>query len=372
MRSASLQVAVVGGGIFGATAAIQLARHGHEVSLFERGDDLLLAASGINQYRLHRGYHYPRSRDTAIDCRDSEPVFRAAFPEAVVDHSDHYYAVAARDSLTSADDYLAFCRALELEFEFAAPAILRPESVELAILGRETLFDPAALRQIVWNQLRTSGVAVHLSTEIRQGDLDDHDLKVIATYAELNALVGELPGSRPAYQFEICEKPVVRLPAAYAGQSVVVMDGPFMCFDPLADSGLFVLGNVIHAIHRRSIGRVPDVPEEFASLLNRGIVKDPPITNIDRFIDAGLGFFDDFDQAEHVGSMFTIRAVLPGVDRTDARPTLVRQLDDRTITVFSGKIDTCLRAAEGVARLADARAGLPSASHAYGAGRETA
>jgi hypothetical protein len=372
MRTPRLDVAVVGGGVFGATAAIELARRGHRVDLFERADDLLLAASGINQYRLHRGYHYPRSRDTAIDCRDSEPAFRDAFPEAIVDGPDHFYAISARDSLTTADDYLAFCRDLDLEVEIAAPAVLRSESVAVSVRGRESLFDPAILRRLVWDQLRATGVDVHLGRDVRPGDLDAFDLSVIATYSELNALVPDLPGARPAYQFEICEKPVVRLPASYQGQSMVMMDGPFMCFDPLADTGVFVLGNVVHAIHQRSIGRVPVVPPEFEGLLNRGIVADPPITNIERFIEEGSEYFAGFEDAEHIGSMFTIRAVLPGVDGTDERPTLVRQIDERTITVFSGKIDTCTRAAEGVARLVDARAGLEVGRRPVEAGRESA
>ena len=372
MRGTGLHVAVVGGGIFGATAAVELARHGHQVELFERGGDLLLAASGINQYRLHRGYHYPRSRNTAIDCRDSEPAFRTAFPEAVVESPDHFYAISARDSLTSADEYLRFCREVELEVELDAPRVLRPESVSLSVRVRESLFDPGILRRLVWEQLRATGVTVHLGVDVQAGDLNGFEMVVIATYAEVNRLAPDLPGSRPAYQFEICEKPVVRLPPAFATDSMVVMDGPFMCFDPLAETGLFVLGNVVHAVHQRSISRVPEIPPEYAALLDRGIVAEPPITNIDRFIADGAEYFDGFEQAEHVGSMFTIRAVLPGVDRTDERPTFVRQVDERTLTVFSGKFDTCLRAADGVARLVDDRAGIAVEDATYGVAEESA
>ena len=54
-------IAIIGGGFFGATVAYVLAEAGYPVTLFEKHDDLLQAASGINQFRLHRGYHYPRS-----------------------------------------------------------------------------------------------------------------------------------------------------------------------------------------------------------------------------------------------------------------------------------------------------------------------
>ncbi|HET9521724.1 MAG TPA: FAD-dependent oxidoreductase [Candidatus Limnocylindrales bacterium] len=348
-------MAVVGGGIFGTTAAIELAADGHRVELFERAADLLLAASGINQYRLHRGYHYPRSTETALDCRNSEPEFRAAFPEAVVDGAEHFYAIAARDSLTSPEDYLAFCRSLDLEYKIEPSPVVRRDGVSLSVRVRESLFDPTILRRLVWQGLEAAGVVVHLDAEITADDLDPFDHVVIATYGGVNRLLPD-GAVKQAYQFEVCEKPVIRLPGRYRGQSVVVMDGPFMCFDPLGSSDLFVIGNVVHAIHHVSVGQVPEVPDEFNGLLDAGIIAAPRITNIDRFIASGSELFEQFEEAEHVGSMFTIRAVLPGVDVTDARPTLVREIDDRTITVFSGKIDTCIRAAKETARLVRARA----------------
>jgi hypothetical protein len=53
--------------------------------------------------------------------------------------------------------------------------------------------------------------------------------------------------------------------------------------------------------------------------------------------------------------MFTVRTVLPGVEGTDARPTLVRRVSERMITVFSGKIATCVGAAAEVASLVEER-----------------
>jgi glycine/D-amino acid oxidase-like deaminating enzyme len=54
------KIAVAGAGIYGATAAIRLAEQGHQVQMFDPLG-LLRAASAINQYRVHAGYHYPRS-----------------------------------------------------------------------------------------------------------------------------------------------------------------------------------------------------------------------------------------------------------------------------------------------------------------------
>ena len=111
-----MNIAVVGAGIFGSTAAIKLARAGHHVRLYEMLDDVLLSASGINQYRLHRGYHYPRSGETVKAILQAEKSFKSEYGSAVFGDGDpHVYAIASKESLTSARDYIKFCDTHELE-----------------------------------------------------------------------------------------------------------------------------------------------------------------------------------------------------------------------------------------------------------------
>ena len=83
-------------------------------------------------------------------------------------------------------------------------------------------------------------------------------------------------------------------------------------------------------------------------MLNKGIVKNPSITNIDKFIESAKKFFVDIERAEHIGSMFTFRTVLPNREKDDARPTLVEKIDDNMFSIFSGKIGTCIDAAEQI------------------------
>ena len=52
-----MRIAVIGGGLFGSTAAIHLARAGHEVSLYDAKADLMCGATAATYARLHRGYH---------------------------------------------------------------------------------------------------------------------------------------------------------------------------------------------------------------------------------------------------------------------------------------------------------------------------
>ena len=345
-----MRIGVIGGGIFGVTTAIELARRGHDVELFEKEGDILRAASGINQYRLHRGYHYPRSTSTAQSSKASEASFRELFGRAVLDNVAHYYGVSQRDSLTSAEAFVRFCMDMGLEHRVAWPEIVKRGTLQTCLQVREGLFDPLALRELCWEYLREFGVRVHLMTKADMDALCAFDFGVIATYALLNETLGASAQSLPAYQFEVCEKPVVRLSGRWRDHSVVVMDGPFMCVDPLGTTGLSVMGNVVHAIHHTNVGTTPEIPGELQPLLNQGVVPSPRVSNIDRFIETADEFLVGMDDAEHVGSMFTVRTVLPHTDATDSRPTLVRQVNENTVSLFSGKIGTCVEAAREVVR----------------------
>lgn len=321
------------------------------MDLFEKSTDILQGASGINQYRLHRGYHYPRSPETANSCLDSENSFRKEYEGAVLDQFEHYYCIARHHSKTSPDQFLAFCNLHSLEFTSSHVDLLRKESVDLCVKVKESVFDPSALRKICWGKLQKSTVNVFLNTEMHAGDLDHYDYVVITTYSLINDLLPDDSPAQTDYQYELCEKPVVRLPDKFQNKSVVVLDGPFMCFDPMGTSGLSVLGNVVHAIHQTNVGRRPIIDDKYLPLLNNGIIKDPPITNFAKFISSASEFFHGIDTVDHIGSMFTIRTVLPDKDETDERPTLAERVGDRVIKVFSGKIGTCVESAKQVSRM---------------------
>ncbi|MBI2099987.1 MAG: FAD-binding oxidoreductase [Candidatus Vogelbacteria bacterium] len=357
-----MKVAVIGGGIYGVTVAARLAKRGHEVELFEEKNDILQTASGINQYRLHRGYHYPRSAETIVSSLAAEPTFRAEYGAAVIDANEHYYAIAKEKSLISRDEYLEICKRHGLEHEIARLDLLDHGKLQLCLRVQEAVLDPSRLRSICWHRLRESGVRVICGQRAAAEDVAGHDYVVNCTYANLNALMGDQPERQRDYQFELCEKPVVRLPAAFAKKSVVVLDGPFTCIDPVGEGSLHVMGNVVHAIHSTNIGKHPNIPNSFHNLLNRGVIIKPTITNFNKFMETATYFMPAIKDAEHIGSMFTVRTVLPNVEQTDTRPTLVDAINHRLINVFSGKIGNCVLAADRVAELIESRATVLSSA----------
>ena len=343
-RELFTKIAVVGGGIFGCTTAWMLAKEGYGVDLHEKNDDIISQASNINQYRLHRGYHYPRSKETARQSIWGETSFLREYGDAIINGGvEHYYCIAKEDSLVTAEQYKTFLDDMNLDYKEKKLDFIHKNVVDLVVQVKEFLFDSNKLRKICWDKLKKYNVNVNLDTEYTGPSM--HDYVINSTYSNSNKLIPL--DKQKDYQFELCEKPVIKLPEQYKNKSVVIMDGPFMCIDPLGDTDYHVMGNVVHAIHSTNVGKFPEYDLKFDELLNKGIIKNPSITNIDKFIESAKKFFVDMDKAEHIGSMYTFRTVLPNKDKDDARPTLVEKIDD-TFTLFSGKIGTCVDAVDQI------------------------
>lgn len=343
-----MSVAVIGAGIYGLTTAIELDRSGFDVDLFEKEGDIMTAASWGNQWRLHRGYHYPRSASTARSCRQSAELFQKEFPEAVIKSSDHYYCIASENTKTSPDEYVSFCENMNLEYEFVEPDVVNQEKIDIAIKANENRIDPHALKSRFESDISKSDVNLHLNKEIKNVNELSHDYIVIATYSNINRLLQNERSLRGRYKFELVEKPLVELPPLFQDTSLVVMDGPFMCFDPYGNTDDFLLGNVVHATHDKVVGVRPDFDEKYDEVLNNGIIEPNTLSKFEDFIRHGSEFIPELSRADHIGSFYTVRTVLADVEDTDKRPTLVER-DGNIFKLFSGKIASCVPAAQTIA-----------------------
>lgn len=325
-----MRIAVVGGGIFGATTAVDLARAGAEVDLYEAQPDLLLGATARCQARLHSGYHYPRSDSTAATARDAAPEFAARYPQAIRRSAQHY--VIADDSRVSADEYLAFCDRLNLKYEIVAPP--QVHNAQLCVRVPEAFVDVDILRRILRRDLAMAGVDVLYETP-GGAPMPGYDLTVMATYGH--------PWSSPL-RYELCEVAFVEV-ARYEGQSFVVLDGNYTSLDPYGR--VHMLYDVVNSVHAVNV-----VPDEYQALLARWGPVRTPLSRWETMLETAGGYLRGLDPGGqglviYHGSLFTVRAVLPNVDATDERPTLIEQKDG-VVSVLSGKICTAVTAARSV------------------------
>ncbi|CAF9924959.1 MAG: hypothetical protein HETSPECPRED_005706 [Heterodermia speciosa] len=92
-------IAIIGAGWTGCHLALELAKAGHRITLFDKGNEILSGVSGHFGIRLHRGPHYPRSRQTRENCHASFSKFSKAYPDLVVGLDESIYAHGASDAL---------------------------------------------------------------------------------------------------------------------------------------------------------------------------------------------------------------------------------------------------------------------------------
>ena len=330
-----LRVAIVGGGLFGCTAAILAARSGLDVHLFEAKPVLMSGATASTYSRLHRGYHYPRSGPTGRESRAAEASFRSEYGSAVIDGGRQFYIVPP-SSKVSVDQYRDF---------------LDDESMPFSEDGgvfqvHEPRLHLGALQSLVRQKVNDAGIRVHPGTEAKADIRQHFDQIIVACYAGMNRVLTELGFVPQAYKYQVVERPIALLPPSFRDTSIVVVDGPFGCIDPLDDTPLHVLGHVVHTIHAETTGAWPAIPKHLTNLIDKGFVSDPPVTRFREVVDDLARFIPGIGEARYVGSSFTLRAVLANVERTDERPTITERLDAQVTRIFSGKLGTCVTAAQ--------------------------
>jgi glycine/D-amino acid oxidase-like deaminating enzyme len=253
---------VIGAGLTGATLALKLKlklKHGHaRVLLIERETELLARASRFNQARLHGGYHYPRSFDTAARSRRNLAAFAARFGDALLPDLTHYYAIARVQSQISPAHFERFCRAIHAPLERAddaLPGVLDRTLIQALYRVDEPAFDADRLRGIVRDELDAAGVEMWFSAHVqsisvRSGGLTvqladgrtNHAPRVYnATYAALDQFESALA---PELKREDATLLLIDPPQALNGAALTVMDGPFFSLMPFPPAQAWTLSHV--------------------------------------------------------------------------------------------------------------------------------
>lgn len=329
-----MKVAVVGAGLFGTTTAVELARAGHQVDLFDRHRTIMSGASYANCARLHMGYHYPRAPQNGM-AQDAAG-FAERFPGAAVP-GRHFMVIAKSGSLTGPDEFLKYCTDHDLPYRVWRPPIVRSD-VGLCVQVPEVSIDLRKVRTQLRAELLAENVKLHMGQDFN--NRGGYEWTIHAGYGRT--------WPEPL-RHEVCEVAVVRFGAHFAGHSVVCLDGPFGCIDPLPGTDMHLVYDVVNSVHAANVGRAPEIPDHLAPLLDRGIVRTPH-TQVEQMLQTARGFLSGVGMPQYCGSMFTTRAVLPDVERTDERPTLVRR-DDRDIYVLAGKLGSAPTAAREIAAM---------------------
>lgn len=348
-RSSRVRVAVAGAGIYGSTIAIRLSQLGHSVDLYDPLG-IMQAASAINQYRVHAGYHYPRSQETIDEILEARDEFVATFEPSIVRSTRNFYAIPREGSWTSPDDYEAVMDRHRLPLRSCRPSWIDFDHIDRCYEVDEDIYDPVLLRKTVEERLALAGISFR-QEPYAQTRRDDYEFIVFATYG-----LGPSKRHFDIAKFQVAEKVLIDVPTELQGMGLVVVDGPFTAFDPYGLSGNALFGSSKHTNHWVSTDPDEPIPARYEGLLNHPEFRTAPFTKFEEMrVDGGL-YVPLLREARYLGSRFTIRVVEDS--QIDDRRVLYVQDDPRDpheIHVFSGKVLGAVKAARIVCERIAAR-----------------
>jgi hypothetical protein len=338
-------IAVAGAGIYGATIAMRLAERRHRVTLFDPLG-ILRAASAINQFRIHSGYHYPRSPETIRETLEARAEFTAAFAPAMVRDSKHYYAIPKEGSQTAPDLFEQVMTRFNVFFARCEPSWMDFGFIDRCYAVDEQIYDPDLLRAALESQIERLGIPF-VPREFRDEMRGEYDFVIRACYG-----LGASRGIFKHAKYQVAEKILIDLPAELRGISLVVIDGPFTAFDPYGAAGKAQFGSAKHTNHWTSTDPFAPVPAPYAGLLNALAFAPFPGTRFELMRrDSALAVPASKD-ARYLGSRFTMR-VVENNSLEDRRTLLVEESAPGELHVFSGKVVSAVKAARLVCERVD-------------------
>jgi hypothetical protein len=333
----SVKVAVAGAGIYGTNIAIRLAEQGHRVYLFDPLG-ILRAASAINQYRIHSGYHYPRSPETIRETLDARAEFLETFAPAIVRNSRHYYAIPREGSQTPPELFEKVMDQFSIAYRQGHPDWIDFGFIDKCYEVDEQIYDPDLLRDLVSSRIRSLGIPFEhrlFSPEMRV----DYDFVIWATYG-----LGPSRGLFPSVKYQVAEKILIELPPKLRGVSLVVVDGPFTAFDPYGSSALSLFGSAKHTNHWTTTNPYEPVPEPYARILNGQSFEPISFTRFEAMRRDSCLAVPRSQDAVYLGSRFTVR-VVENNPAQDRRTLYVQEGAPGELHIFSGKVVSSVKAA---------------------------
>lgn len=107
-----MKIAIVGGGWVGCHLALKL-MNDHEITLFDKNNELFCETSFNNQNRLHYGFHYARNNKTRLMCKETFDLFINDYGFLTTTLTNNLYCVPNKDSIIDYETYIQIFKDFE-------------------------------------------------------------------------------------------------------------------------------------------------------------------------------------------------------------------------------------------------------------------
>jgi len=356
---------IIGAGIYGLYAAHKSLEKGYRVLVIEYDKEPFLRGTLVNQARVHNGYHYPRSRSTAVKSRNYFDRFVEDFHESIHQDFRKVYAISKDFSWTSGNQFKKFCVDSQIPVDDVREDEFFIEGTTDGVFDtKEFSFDAKLIGQDLLKRCTDYNQTFTLMTDVRiqsiKAILDVYEIELKdqvvsapfvlnATYASTNQIHDMLGFDKINIKYELCEIILCEVSENIKNVGITVMDGPFFSLMPFGKSGLHSLTSVTFTPHKTSKSELPtfDCQKSCPSctsqqIENCNVCPCKPKTSWEKMYHLAKKYLNEDTDIFYKESLFTIKPILKTSEIDDSRPTIIRQYsqDPTFMTVFSGKINT--------------------------------
>lgn len=356
---------IFGAGIYGLYSALVCSKKSQRILVLERDSNAFMRATYINQARVHMGYHYPRSKMTALKSAHYFQRFCEDFGFCIKKNFKQIYATSKVLSWTNAEAFQKFCDDSNIPCErIDEKEYFRPGLCDGAFLTEEYTYDAMILRDHFLKELLNQGNVDILYNQniesikeagsywkvISSGKNYETPFIMNATYAGINEIQQILGFEAFNIKYELCEIILCNVDEKLKDIGLTVMDGPFFSIMPFGKTGYHSLTSVTFTPHVTSYDKTATFECQKHS---NGICSPGHLSNCNycpakpesawpymsqlarKYILPGLKF-------SYVKSLFSMKPILKVAEIDDSRPTMIKteRLDPTFISAFSGKINT--------------------------------
>ena len=337
-----MRIAIVGGGFYGCYLALKIKKNFKtklELDIFEKNSELLEEAAINNQWRLHLGFHYPRSKQTIRQCVKGYKLFVKDFNKFIYYPNWNLYLIHKK-SKTSFKQYLNIYKSFNFkikEFDLNKLNFLKNKNdYSGAIKTKEGVIKFDKLNNYLKKEIKKK-CNLNLNTQISKIDsvngilkdckdntYDNYDYVLNCTYIDPNL------GNKKKFKIKYELVGMVEAKNPFKKKvAITIVDGPYVSLYPRSSKTIS-----LSSVKFTPIKKIRSHKNIFK--LKEKILKNK-VKYINKIIKDVKKYFIPNLNIKFVKLILSIKVKLLE-DSQDQRPTLIIK-NNKVFNILCGKID---------------------------------
>lgn len=334
------KVAVIGAGVYGCWIAYILSKKGYLVNLFEKNDEIISESSKLNQYRIHRGYHYLKSLNTAYRCQANYQRFIEFFSDAVYSEFKSFYGISKFHSNINSNTFEQVCSLLNMPYKiFPESNIFNYKLIEKIYEVDEKIYDVEKLRNKFSELTNNKNINIFLNTKIeilnknnlQTADKENYKFDYVfnCTYSEIDQFKN-ISTSKLDLNYILSEIGIIEVPDLIKNIGVTIIDGPFFSFLPINENR--------HTISHVMYTHLETNNQNDFLIRKKSLNNDSSFINLKKMILDASRYIPLLESSLIKKSFYQIKAISKQNNRNDSRPIIVEK-NENCFNIIGSKVD---------------------------------